>query len=59
MEYVAIAHELSADARQWFGLPRTGERALGVNGWACGVMSIDSPPAIRLLDAAPGYPPKP
>src|SRR5688572_16736555 len=35
-EYLAIAHELSPESRPWFGLPWTGERALGVNGWgAC------------------------
>jgi hypothetical protein len=59
-EYVAIAHELSPESRPWFGLPWTGERALGVNGWgACSVMPADSPAALRLIGAAPGYPPTP
>ena len=59
-EYLAIAHELSPESRPWFGLPWTGERAFGVNGWgACSVMPADSPAALRLIGAAPGYPPKP
>ena len=57
-EYLVKAYELDADARQWFRLPRTGERALGANGLACSVMPIDSPSAVRVISAAPGYPPK-
>ena len=60
VEYVAIAHELSPESRASFGLPWTGERELGVNGWgSCSVMQADGPSALRLIGAAPGYPPKP
>ena len=58
-ESLVIAHELSPESRQWFGLPATGARALGVNGLACDAMTVDRPAAIRIMEAAAGYAPQP
>lgn len=55
-EYLVIAHELSVESRRRFGLPITGERALGSNEFGCGVRPIDT--AVRLIGGAVGYPPK-
>jgi hypothetical protein len=56
-EYLVIAHVLAPESRPWFGLPWTGEPALGSNGMGCGIRPFSSLNA-KFMGDAPGYPPK-
>jgi hypothetical protein len=56
-EYLVIAHVLRPESRPWFGLPWTGEPALGSNGMGCGIRPLSSLTA-KFLGDAPSYPPK-
>jgi hypothetical protein len=57
-EYLVFAHVLSPESRPWFGLPWTGEPALGSNQFGCGIRPISSPSTAKLVGDAPGRPPR-
>ena len=57
-EYLVIAHVLTPESRPWFGLPWTGEPALGSNQFGCGIKPISSPNTAKFIGDAPGYPPR-